>query len=120
MASTLGVQNPFRYRGYCYDEETGWYYLQSRYYDPVTGRFISADEQINDGVLGANLFAYCENNPVNMSDPFGNAPYIIQDGARGQDGVRQQFVVDVATGKIVNISPETVIKYDVPLYKQGN
>ena len=65
----MGVQNPFRYRGYCYDEETGWYYLQSRYYDPVTGRFLNADSQINPGVLGTNLFAYCENNPVNMSDP---------------------------------------------------
>ena len=74
MAGTLGVQNPFRYRGYCYDEETGWYYLQSRYYDPVTGRFINADGQINDGVLGANLFAYCENNPVNMVDYDGNDP----------------------------------------------
>ena len=71
MASTLGVQNPFRYRGYCYDEETGWYYLQSRYYDPVTGRFLNADGQINDGVLGTNLFAYCENNPVHRYDPTG-------------------------------------------------
>ena len=74
MAATLGTLNPFRYRGYCYDEETGWYYLQSRYYDPVVGRFINADGQINGGVLGANLFAYCENNPVMFSDPTGSEP----------------------------------------------
>ena len=42
MASTLGAKNPFRYRGYYYDTETGYYYLNSRYYDPVTGRFLNA------------------------------------------------------------------------------
>jgi RHS repeat-associated protein len=45
LASTLGVANPLRYRGYIYDEETGLYYLQSRYYNPVLGRFISKDEK---------------------------------------------------------------------------
>ena len=64
--------NPFRYRGYYYDTDTGFYYLNSRYYDPATGRFINADSQLNDGLLGFNLFAYCENNPVNSVDPLGN------------------------------------------------
>ena len=67
--------NPFRYRGYVYDNETGLYYLQSRYYDPITGRFINADETAFLGatgtVLSSNLFAYCENNTVNNTDPFG-------------------------------------------------
>ena len=74
MASGLGLVNPLRYRGYVYDQETGLYYLQSRYYNPAWGRFISADGQLNmqDGVLGFNLFAYCINNPVNMSDPTGH------------------------------------------------
>lgn len=55
--------------------ETGFYSLQSRYYDPEIGRFINADEQINDGsVLGTNLFAYCFNNPVNMVDYDGREP----------------------------------------------
>ena len=73
MASTLGVQNPIRYRGYYYDTETGLYYLQSRYYDPVVGRFINADGYVStgQGILGTNMFAYCNNNPVNRSDPFG-------------------------------------------------
>ena len=77
MAGTLGVQNPFRYRGYCYDEETGWYYLQSRYYDPVTGRFLNTDGQINSTILGANLFAYCENNPVMRADSNGQFWHIV-------------------------------------------
>ena len=73
MASTLGVDNPFRYRGYYYDEESGLYYLNSRYYDPVTGRFVNADGimGINQDMTTYNLFAYCGNNPVNNSDPSG-------------------------------------------------
>ena len=73
VASTnIANINPFRYRGYYYDTETSLYYLQSRYYDPDTGRFISADGQLNGGVLGYNMFAYCENNPINESDPSGD------------------------------------------------
>ena len=76
MASTLGVDNPFRYRGYYYDEESGLYYLNSRYYDPVTRRFVNADGYIStgQGVLGSNMFAYCLNNPVMYIDLFGNCP----------------------------------------------
>ncbi len=74
LASTLGKDNPFRYRGYVYDNETGWYYLQSRYYDSNTCRFVSADVMLStgQGVLGHNSFAYCLNNPVNMEDSEGN------------------------------------------------
>ncbi len=69
--------NPFRYRGYYYDTETGYYYLNSRYYDPQVKRFISPD---NVNYLGANgdlnsynLYAYCSNNPVMYVDPMGNS-----------------------------------------------
>ena len=66
---------PFAYRGYCYDVYSGLYYLQSRYYDPQTGRFINADDtnylNATGTVLGCNLFAYCENDPVNNVDPEG-------------------------------------------------
>ncbi len=74
MASTLGADQPFRYRGYIYDNETGFYYLQSRYYDPNTCRFISADVYLStgQGVLGHNAYAYCLNNPINRSDDEGN------------------------------------------------
>lgn len=68
--------NPFAYRGYCYDYDMGMYYLQSRYYDPNIGRFINADDtkylNVTGTVLGCNLFAYCENDPVNKVDPKGN------------------------------------------------
>ena len=73
LKDTVGQQNPFRYRGYFYDTETGMYYLKSRYYDPELRRFISADGQINGGMLGSNLYIYCENDPVNRYDPFGNS-----------------------------------------------
>ena len=74
MADTLGKLNPFRYRGYVYDTETGLYYLQSRYYNPETGRFINADNLVDtEDLLGENLFAYCANNPVNHQDPSGHS-----------------------------------------------
>ena len=73
LAGTLGLFQPFRYRGYVYDWETGFYYLQSRYYDPTTGRFISADILLStgQGVLGYNCYAYCLDNPVNRLDVNG-------------------------------------------------
>ena len=73
MKYSLGRDNPFRYRGYYYDIDTGFYYLQSRYYDPEVGRFLNADGYVSTGQgnLSANMFAYCENNPVNCFDPDG-------------------------------------------------
>ena len=67
--------NPFRYRGYYYDAELEMYYLQSRYYDPVIGRYINADGYLStgQGLLGYNMFAYCGNNPVNRVDPEGKS-----------------------------------------------
>ncbi|MGX8700698.1 RHS repeat domain-containing protein [Caproiciproducens sp.] len=69
-ADQVGQKSPFRYRGYYYDSETGLYCLNSRYYDPQTGRFLNADAQIgaNQDIRDYNLFAYCGNNPVNRSD----------------------------------------------------
>ena len=70
----IGILNPFRYRGYFYDEETGLYYLKTRYYDPETGRFITIDgiEYLDpETINGLNLYAYCGNNPVMYTDPNG-------------------------------------------------
>jgi len=69
----VGTLNPYRYRGYRYDNETGLYYLQSRYYDPQTGRFISADGLLatTGATQALNLLVYCNNSPVNASDPTG-------------------------------------------------
>ena len=72
-ANHIAHINPFRYRGYYYDTETGLYYLGSRYYDPVVGRFINADMVmgVNQDMASYNLFAYCGNNPVNRADSSG-------------------------------------------------
>lgn len=78
--------NPLRYRGYYYDTETGYYYLQSRYYDPSICRFINSDipeiAGMSKGIsAGTNLFAYCNNKPINLSDPTGEFPVQIVIGA---------------------------------------
>ncbi len=77
LAYTLGNLNPFRYRGYIYDEETGLYWLRSRYYDPMTGRFLNGDIYVStgQGMNGYNMFAYCGNNPVKNSDCEGECYY---------------------------------------------
>ena len=66
--------NPFRYRGYYYDTDTGLYYLQSRYYNPQWGRFLNADGYVNANgdLIGFNMYAYCSNNPVNNVDLTGH------------------------------------------------
>ena len=76
---SLAAVNPLRYRGYVYDTETGFYYLQSRYYDPEIGRWINADipETLTadfENFAQYNLFSYGFNNPVNMSDETGTWP----------------------------------------------
>ena len=67
--------NPLRYRGYYYDSETGWYYLQSRYYDPVIKRFLNADKcpDYSASFIGINLFTYCANNPIVFKDSSGQS-----------------------------------------------
>lgn len=69
--SHIGNINPYRYRSYRYDRETGLYYLQSRYYNPEWGRFLNADGYITGIAIGNNLYAYCCNNPINYYDPYG-------------------------------------------------
>ena len=67
------IKNPLRYRGYYYDIDSGFYYLQSRYYDPQIGRFINGDDQISSNdIHSTNLFTYCGNNPVNRADGSGH------------------------------------------------
>ena len=76
--AVLAEKNPFRYRSYYYDEENGLYYLQTRYYDPEVGRFISQDDVsylAPDSINGLNLYAYCSNNPVMATDPTGTTEW---------------------------------------------
>ena len=101
LAGTLGQANPIRYRGYYYDSETGFYFLQSRYYDPETGRFLNADE-----ILGANqdsscynIFAYCSNNPISYYDPSGNF-------------ILTAIVVGLAAGAVIGGAIGGVVSYN--------
>jgi RHS repeat-associated protein len=74
--SFIGNINPFRYKGYYYDLETEWYYLQSRYYSPLLSRFINMDHTANLGMIdvdGVFLFAYCGNNPIDRFDYDGKS-----------------------------------------------
>jgi len=72
----LGEKNPYRYRGYRYDTETGYYYLQSRYYNPDWGRFVNADIFLGQPgeLLSHDMFIYSMNDPINMKDPSGFRP----------------------------------------------
>jgi len=112
LASTVGQQNPLRYRGYYYyDGETGFYYLQSRYYDTVTQRFVNGDSiiaGINGNILGYNQFSYCFNNPINMSDSFGNWAKWLNDIINRIKAITQLIMNNFT------------VQYDVPLYNQGN
>ena len=115
---TMAAINPLRYRGYYYDTETGFYYLQSRYYDPVTHRFINADSYTSTGagILGTNMFAYCNNNPVNMIDPTGAIAQLVSN-------VITEIAQDVVTDIVSHIervhvtTPELMIDFG-PLFGQ--
>ncbi len=71
LADTLGVRNPFRYRGYVYDEESELYYLGSRFYKACTKRFLNADSLEEISVLTLSMYHYCCNSPVRYTDPNG-------------------------------------------------
>ena len=106
LASTLGKNNPFRYRGYVYDEETGFYYLQSRYYNPEVGRFISSDVLLStgQGVLGHNAYAYCGNNPIVREDTQGNLWGLIAAAVGAVTGAVVGAVTGAVTGAITALA----------------
>ena len=101
----VATANPLRYRGYYYDSETGMYYLQSRYYDPDLGRFISADDfdcLTTSNFFSVNAYAYCWNSPIAFKDSEGNTPNLALAYAN-----IKAFLVDV-NGKIVEKLQERV------------
>lgn len=95
-ANTIGHLNPIRYRGYVYDPEVDLYYLQSRYYDPERGRFINADGLVSTGgLLGSNMFAYCNNNSVCYTDYTGHAAIPSKAHCLIDDGYGDSPIVDL-------------------------
>ena len=72
-SATVAEKNPIRYRGYYYDNDIKLYYCQSRYYDPIIGRFLNPDVYVitGQGILDSNMYGYCNNNPVCNYDPMG-------------------------------------------------
>ena len=109
LATTLGEQNPLRYRGYVYDTETGLYYLQSRYYNPTWGRFINADAYLSAGgeFASNNMFAYCENNPIVRKDNEGEFWNFVIGAAVG--GLISGITTYVRTGSLKQAAVSAVV-----------
>ena len=116
-ASTGAQYNPFRYRSYYYDTDLGLYYLQSRYYDPNTCRFINADGYVStgQGLIGNNMFAYCNNNPVSNIDPNGEsliAAALILLGGAVLGGIAGGIIASISSEKQgEEASAEKIVKW---------
>ena len=124
--TNVGILNPFRYRSYYFDTETGLYYLQTSYYDPEVGRFLnidSLDYADPETINGLNLFAYCDNNPVMNSDPEGTFVSTILGGIFGAiwgavgalmsgenlDGVLKSAAIGAATGALAGAALDVAV-----------
>ena len=106
----IGARNPFRYRGYYWDNDIQMYYLMTRYYDPKTGRFINADsiKYLEPKILnGLNLYSYCNNNPIMNVDPSGHFLLMIL-GLIGCFGVLAVGAVVVVVGAVIETSVKVV------------
>ena len=103
LAATIGAYNPFRYKGYYYDTETGLYLVTSRYYNQEWCRFLNADsiEYLDpSNINGMNLFAYYNNDPVNKIDPSGHFAISLT-------------VLGLIIGAVVGATAGGVVAYDV-------
>ncbi len=117
--SDIADINPIRYRGYYYDSETGYYYLQSRYYDPEICRFINADVYCDTGTStynSYNMFAYCENNPVNCLDYTGEKLIIRKDANKFFKEIKKITSDTLSMNKSGNISIKTRVKRPKKIY----
>ena len=118
QAETIGETNPFRYRGYYYDTESGLYYLQSRYYDPEVGRFLNADSAIgvNGDIHAYNLFAYCKNGPVSLQKSVTTE----KNNALVEKAIIPNFYIPGFNASEIKIPviTEIAVRYSIPLYDQ--
>ena len=118
LASTLGVDNPFRYRGYVFDVETGIYYLRARYYEPNRCKFIHADTNIGNisDIFSHNSFCYCKNNPILLFDQNGKDYAITYE--RDKNGNYVEYTINsmVFYKVIVDIFTDDVITFNHVFY----
>ena len=122
----IGLYNPIRYRGYYYDTETGFYYLQSRYYDPTIKRFINADSSINANgdLLGFNMYAYCGNNiaqyslGMSISAPIINSSsgYSSKSGNKSNSNASGTNVSSIAFANVVLMTNHSTTLVDDILF----
>ena len=122
--SEIGIAtiNPYRYRGYYYDNEIGMYYLQSRYYNPVVGRFINADEVTDEYVsmFKGNIFEYCANAPVGLIDIYGYSPqYISNQGDDYKIDGKKMRNISFGIGNIAQNGCGVIAAYNVLLSKSS-
>ena len=123
-STTTATKNPFKYRGYYYDSDLGLYYLQSRYYDSNTCRFINADGYVStgQGLTGYNMFAYCNNNPVMYVDPNGNASllfWIVVCIIGLNYGAILESELATATDDVAPMDDDTFEKINEPIDEYG-
>mgnify|MGYP004551886803 CR=1 FL=1 len=127
LANTLGYANPFRYRGYIYDDETWMYWLRSRYYYPELHRFINAD--CTGGVVGClishSAFTYCSNAPVDQADYSGKAGRIVSKALNTITEIAMRKVINAICGyeqatKIGNFSVKSVTRNNTITKKEAD
>ena len=123
LADTLGKENPFRYRGNVYDEETGLYYIQDRYYSPNYQRFLiwdDAEVDVSAGILSVHPFVYCKNNPVKFMDTNGQFINMLAGAIAGGivgaisaalsgDDILAGAAVGAATGAIAGLTVDVAV-----------
>lgn len=124
MMNTIAVLNPFRYRSYYYDSANEMYYCNTRYYDPMLCRFLSPDCYVNQdqGIIGMNIYAYCNNNPVNFIDPSGTFFGEIFNWFKSAVSATVNFVKSLfgVTAKVsTQVKEEKVTNFVVGKYKTG-
>ena len=119
---TIGTANPFRYRGYYYDNETGFYYLNSRYYNPEVGRFLNADIFVSTdiiGVLNANMFSYCKSNPVCNIDIDGRYTFLCRELDRERQA-KEKYTEQTVNIYVSGQGAPDKTKVNVCLYETEN
>jgi RHS repeat-associated protein len=108
-ASSGSPTNFLRYTGREFDTETNLYFYRARYYDPVSGRFVSEDPARFPG--GIDFYTYVENNPVNLIDPFGFCPWQVHSrplkGAPNLGPIAHYYFYNTQTGQSIGLGPAT-------------